>query len=271
MSGWPRWASSAPSRSRTIAWTIDWGWTTTSSRSNPTPNRWCASISSRPLFISVAESTVIFGPICQVGWASAWAGLTARRSAAAIPRNGPPDAVITIARSWSDATPCRHWAMRRVLAVDRQDAAIGPASGLGHQVAAGDEALLVGKGKVGTGGQRRQRGVEPGRADDRVQHHVGAAPGQLDHALRAGQHLALEARSRHPGSVRIGQRNPADTVLVGQAHQLVRAGCGGEGADAQLGVVAHHLERLHAHRASRAEDCDGLHSLSLAMGFVTPL
>ena len=34
-----------------------------------TPNRWWASISSRPLFISVAESIVILPPIAQVGCA----------------------------------------------------------------------------------------------------------------------------------------------------------------------------------------------------------
>ena len=36
-----------------------------------TPNRWCASITSRPLFIRVAESIVILPPISQVGCASA--------------------------------------------------------------------------------------------------------------------------------------------------------------------------------------------------------
>ena len=57
------------------------------------PNRWCASITSRPLFMSVAESIVIFAPIVQVGCRSASAGVTARSSSAARPRNGPPDAV----------------------------------------------------------------------------------------------------------------------------------------------------------------------------------
>ena len=32
-----------------------------------TPNSQCASITSSPLFISVAESMVILRPICQVG------------------------------------------------------------------------------------------------------------------------------------------------------------------------------------------------------------
>ena len=50
------------------------GWTSTSRRSPGRPNRWWAAITSRPLFISVAESTEIFGPIDHLGWATAWAG-----------------------------------------------------------------------------------------------------------------------------------------------------------------------------------------------------
>ncbi len=55
----------------------------------------CASITSRPLFISVAESTVIFAPIAQVGWLSACSTVTSVSSARVRPRNGPPEAVIT--------------------------------------------------------------------------------------------------------------------------------------------------------------------------------
>ena len=53
----------------TRLWMIDCGWTTTSIRSYGVPKRWCASITSSPLFISVAESIVILPPIAQVGWA----------------------------------------------------------------------------------------------------------------------------------------------------------------------------------------------------------
>ena len=61
------WASIAPSASWTSPWTSDCGWTTTSIRSYGVPNRWWASISSRPLFINVAESIVILPPIAHVG------------------------------------------------------------------------------------------------------------------------------------------------------------------------------------------------------------
>ena len=49
-----------PSVSSTIECTIDCGCTTTSISPASAPNSQCASITSRPLFINVAESMVIF-------------------------------------------------------------------------------------------------------------------------------------------------------------------------------------------------------------------
>ncbi len=109
MSGRPRCASAAPSWKRTSACTTEVGWRTTSIRSYGTPKRKCASISSSPLFASVAESTVIFGPICQVGWASASSIVTVRSCSRVRPRNGPPDAVSTSDSIVSGRRPSRHW------------------------------------------------------------------------------------------------------------------------------------------------------------------
>ena len=61
MSGEPSCAITEPSRNSTKPWTTDCGWTTTSSSSGASANKCRASISSRPLFISVAELIVIFG------------------------------------------------------------------------------------------------------------------------------------------------------------------------------------------------------------------
>jgi len=59
----------------------------------------------------VDESTVILGPIDQVGWAKASATVTAARSERLRPRNGPPLAVST-RRATSPAEPLRrHWWM----------------------------------------------------------------------------------------------------------------------------------------------------------------
>src|SRR5207253_6390780 len=71
MVGKPTWARTEPSTNSTNACTTDWGWTTTSTASYGRPNRKCASITSSALFTRLAESTVIFFPIFQVGWRNA--------------------------------------------------------------------------------------------------------------------------------------------------------------------------------------------------------
>ena len=67
MSVTPNWAISEPSRSSTSECTIDCGCTTTSIRSGGASKSQRASITSSPLFMSVAESIVILGPMFQVG------------------------------------------------------------------------------------------------------------------------------------------------------------------------------------------------------------
>ena len=76
MSGGLSWAITEPSLYSTIECTIDCGWITTAIWSAVRSNSHRASMISRALFIKVAESTVIFGPIAQVGWARASATVT---------------------------------------------------------------------------------------------------------------------------------------------------------------------------------------------------
>jgi hypothetical protein len=45
------------------------------------------------LFIMVAESTEIFAPMLQFGWATAWLGVTPAIARSEWRRNGPPEAV----------------------------------------------------------------------------------------------------------------------------------------------------------------------------------
>ena len=54
------------------------------------------------------ESIVIFGPMRQVGWASASARVTAASSSCDRPRNGPPEAVSTSEWTVSGSRPSRH-------------------------------------------------------------------------------------------------------------------------------------------------------------------
>ena len=103
-----------PSVSSTIECTTDCGWMTTSIWRPLTPNSQCASMTSSPLFISVAESMVIFRPICQVGCFSASAADTAcqiRRRAAAERsarrgENQPPDVAAARGRAGTDEWRC---------------------------------------------------------------------------------------------------------------------------------------------------------------------
>ena len=69
-----------------------------------------ASINSRPLFIIVALSMLIFAPMLQFGWRTARSGVTSRVSSRVQPRNGPPEPVSRILRS-SPSRPVRHWKM----------------------------------------------------------------------------------------------------------------------------------------------------------------
>ncbi len=80
-------------------------------RSGGTWNSQWASMTSKPLFMRVAESMVIFPPMFQVGWARASSTVTRSSSSLVLSRKGPPEAVrITLCKSRSP-TPCRHWKM----------------------------------------------------------------------------------------------------------------------------------------------------------------
>src|SRR5580692_7964480 len=74
------------------------------------PKSSCASMTSRPLFISVELSMVILGPIDQVGWASASCTVAVPSLSAGQSRKGPPDAVSSKrATSVVPCTEARHW------------------------------------------------------------------------------------------------------------------------------------------------------------------
>ena len=60
--------------------------------------------------MSVAESIVIFSPMLHVGWASASAAVTSVSSSRRRPRNGPPEAVITMPVTAPGGAPSRHCA-----------------------------------------------------------------------------------------------------------------------------------------------------------------
>ena len=133
MSGMPSWARTERSTNSTIEWTIDCGCTTTSIRSNGTPNSQCASRTSRPLFMSVAESIVIFAPIRHVGCRRACSTVTRFEG-----RSGPPAERAARRRQHEPADlarrrPRQALEERAVLRVDRKQAHAVLAGGPRHQ------------------------------------------------------------------------------------------------------------------------------------------
>ena len=171
MSGGEACAIVEPSMNSTIECTIDCGCTTTSMRSYSTSKSRCASMTSSPLFTSVAEFVVTTRPMSHVGCASASAGVTSSRSSRCRPRNGPPDAVSTSRRTSSVGARAERLRDGRVLRVDGHDL---PRRGeTRHEVAADDEGLLVGQGERGAALEHRERRCEADRAGDAVQHDVG--------------------------------------------------------------------------------------------------
>ena len=67
MSGAPSWARNEPSAYSTSECTRLCGWTTTLTWDSGSPKSSVASITSSPLFMSVAESTEILRPIFHFG------------------------------------------------------------------------------------------------------------------------------------------------------------------------------------------------------------
>ena len=88
-------ATTEPSTYSAIEWTIDCGWRTMSIFRPGTSKSQRASMTSSPLFIIVAESIVIFGPIFHVGCRRASSTVIAGNVAKSRVRNGPPEAVRT--------------------------------------------------------------------------------------------------------------------------------------------------------------------------------
>ncbi len=108
MSVGPNCAFRLPSRKRTAAWIRLCGCTTTPTCDSGRPYRLAHSMTSSPLFISVALSIVTFGPMLHDGCFSACSGVTPLRSAGPS-RNGPPDAVRITSATSAMSSPVRHW------------------------------------------------------------------------------------------------------------------------------------------------------------------
>ena len=212
--------------------------------------------------MSVAESIVMRAPIVQVGCRSACSARDlvelGRRAAAEGAAAGRHDQ-----RLDRVGAPRPRAAGAAPSARSRPGSSCAPprAERLAHERAARDEALLVGERDVDAGLERRQRRVQPGRADDGVEHDVRAAlGGQLRDARRGPRARGPEKRAaRRLGRGRVGQRDRAHAEALGLAQHAVGVAARGERADAQIGIVVADLDRLPADRAGAAEEGDAAH------------
>ena len=225
-------------------------------------------MTSSPLFISVAESMVIFGPMFHVGCRSASPGVTSASSAADRPRKGPPEAVRISRRTSRRSPPVQALVNRVVLAVDRQDFDGSAPRGLHHQPARHDENLLVGERDSLAGVDRGEHRLEARRARRREQHRVHVGPGDDRHEAgttgsrertrpgAAGGQLALQRLQRGVrGHRHGGGREPGH--LVGEERRVLT---GRERDDAKaVRMRLGHRQRAASDRSRRADDGEAVH------------
>ena len=205
------------------------------------PNSQCASISSRPLFASVAESTVIFRPIDQVGCARASVDRDVRRARPATrPRNGPPDAVRTSDCDRVGSTSLEALEERRVLAVDRQEQPAAASVGGDGELAGGDEALLVRERERDAALERPERRLDAGEADDRVEDDV-----------RLARVEEVGTPSRRPGRARRRERRRARRAA---ACRTCSAQSSSSGFAPTISIACAPIEPVAPRRATRFID-----------------
>ncbi len=262
MSGIPMCASDEPSQSEISPWITDCGCTTTSIRSYGVPKRWCASISSRPLFISVAESIVILPPIAQVGCLSACATVTPASSSAVRPRNGPPDAVIVSRSSEPVGSPVSRWWI----------AVCSESTGITWAPVASARAVTSSPPTTSDSLLASARSIPSVSATI-----VGPSPAEptIAFSTRSASEPATSSTSPSgPASTSPSVQRSAAAAAASRSDRAIRrtpwaracstsalmGGAGGQADDLErVAGAGDDVERLRADRAGRAEDQEPLH------------
>jgi hypothetical protein len=160
-------------------------------------------MTSRPLFISVELSTVILGPIDQVGMGQGVLdghdGQLRPRPAPERPaRGGEDDLGHPLPAVASGDWARRHWWTAQCSESTGTSSAPGVARARCTTGTAGDEGLLVGQRQALAGLQRGQGDAEPGEADHPVDADVGERR-DGGKGLRAGEHLRPRRHRRLEG------------------------------------------------------------------------
>ena len=185
------------------------------------------------------------------------------------PRNGPPGGGEDQAIDRPRALGPQELEDRRVLGVDRQDPRLRRLGERGDELAADDEALLVGERQVDPLAEGDDRRPEPGDADDRVQDQVGLGRrDQVADALGAREDAGVAELGRRPaGGLGLRERDGDGARLARLRREPLPVGGRREPGDLELARARDDVERLLADRAGRAEDEDPLRDrVSVATG-----
>ena len=169
----------------------------------------CASMSSRPLFIMVAESIEILSPMSQLGWANACSGVTSAMS------GQRPVTERTARRRQDEPVPRRDagrgsktWKMALCSeSTGRRTPPDCSMASISRRPRA-DEGLLVGKGYHRAATRRRQRRGEACKSDHRRHHPLRRPFRCFDDRIGAGGGLDRGCRPMPPLTPRNGSDQP---------------------------------------------------------------
>ena len=205
---------------------------------------------------------MILPPIAQVGCVSACSTVTSSSSARVRPRNGPPDAVSVSRSTVPGRSPSISWCSAECSeSTGMSCAPVASHSAITSSPPTTSDSLLASATSMPSVSATIV-GPEPGRADDRVEHEVGAGLGDEPHEpLGPGEHLAVGPRlGGARGGVGVAERDPVDAVRARLRDQRLVRALGGEADELErLGRARDDVERLRADRAGRAEDQEPLH------------
>ena len=159
----------------------------------------------------------------------------------------------------------------RMLAVHRQKVHPLAADRIGDQMAAGDQAFLVGKGQVMPRLNGSQRSRKAGNSHNRVEYHSGAVHGsELTQPLGALEQLGCIRLPRQHGiqpgkGIRVHHCNIRRVELGNLFGQQIHAPVGRQTENA---VTVHpgHIQALGADGAGGTQQCDGFDRI-LGHGF----
>ena len=213
-------------------------------------------MTSRPLFMSVAESIEILPPMSQVGCASASSTVTSASSARVRPRNGPPDAVRTSFSTVPGASPASSWCSAECSeSTGRICAPVASASAVTSSPPTTSDSLLasarsIPSPSVATVGPRPAEPTSALRTrsapDSSTSRTSPSAPTSTSPSVQASA-----ARAPASASASAMRSTPKLPRLL---DQRVGRALGAQADELELGIARDDVERLRADRAGRAED-----------------